>query len=378
MTDHDELIWLPPRTVVSQVTILAERLDYAHELMNVPYMWRDTEGVGAKTCVIDTGVPEHVDLAVVDGDSVIPGYREDLNGHATHCGGIISAIAHNDLGVAGVAPDNDDYYIAALGRDGGGSITGIATAIMRAVDNFGVDVISMSLGVPDGYAIFSNLEAACDYAVSQGVTVVCAAGNENSGVGQPAIYDSVIAVAAIDSDQDRAWFSNQGPELDFAAPGVDVYSTYLNNRYAKLSGTSMACPMIAGVAALIIAKHRAEGTELSPAEVREHIGKIAFDIGGDGLDHSYGNGMPVFGKDPGSALPPPVPPPVPPPSDDGKIKSNGLPQANCVYWKMFGEFVDELSQGLDDQRSFDTSLAAALRKVRKHKTAVNTLINGRG
>ena len=370
MTNHDKLNWLPPHRVLTQVSILAEKLDYAHELMNVPHMWKDTKGAGVKVCVIDSGVPNHVDLAVKGGDSVVSGYYEDKNGHATHVGGIIAAIANNGIGVAGISPEVDDYYIAALGEDGSGSINGIATAIMRAVDNFGVDVINMSLGIADGYANFRDLEAACDYAVNQGVTVIAAAGNENSGVGQPACYDSVIAVAAVDSAKRRAWFSNQGPELDFAAPGVKVYSTYLNNRYAKLDGTSMASPMLAGIAALIIADAKNDGEVLTPADVRAKLRKIAFDIGPAGHDESYGHGMPIFGKEEN-----PDPPEEPPEEEepDGKAKG-GLPQANCVYWRMFGDFIDEAGQSLDKGMSMEASIGAGLRKLRAHKTAVNVLL----
>lgn len=374
MSDDDKLIWLPPHRILTQVSILAEKLDYGHELMNVPEMWKETRGGGVKVCVIDTGVPNHLDLAPVGGDSVISGYKEDKNGHATHVGGIIAAIANNDIGVAGIAPEVEDYYIAALGADGSGSINGIATAIMRAVDNFGVDVINMSLGVAAGHGTFRALETACNYAVNQGVTVIAAAGNENSGVGQPACYDSVISVAAVDSQKRRAWFSNQGPELDFAAPGVQVYSTYLNNRYAKLDGTSMASPMLAGIAALIIADAKQDSDEiLTPAEVRAKLRKIAFDIGPEGDDESFGAGIPIFGHTNNDA---PVDPPVEDEPDEG-VSKKGLPQSNCAYWRMFGDFVEAVGESLDDGSSMEKAMAAGFRKLRAHKTAINIAIGNK-
>ncbi len=369
MSDNDQLIWLPPHRVITQVSILAEKLDYAHEMMNIPHMWKETKGEGVKVCVIDTGTPNHVDIGVSGSDSTIAGYSEDKNGHATHCGGIIAAIANNGLGVAGISPEVGDYYIAALNEQGSGSITQITTAIMKAVDEMGVDVISMSLGIADGYPNFRNMEAACDYAVSQGVTVIAAAGNENSGVGQPACYDSVIAVAAVDSAKQRAWFSNQGPEVDFAAPGVDVYSTYLKNRYAKLSGTSMACPMLAGIAALIIADAKNDGEILTPADVRSKIRKIAYDLGEAGMDESFGHGLPIFGHD-GSEEP--TEPPEEPDEPDGKKKS--MPQANCVYWRMFGDFIESVGEELDGGKSMEQAMAAGFRKLRAHKTGINILL----
>ena len=370
MSDNDVMNWLPPYQVLTQVSILAEKLDYAHKMLNVPAMWKETKGGGVKVCVIDSGVPNHVDLNVAGRASFIEGYEEDLNGHATHVGGIIAAIANNDIGVAGISPGVEDYYIAALGADGSGSIMSIANAIMHAVDNFGVDVINMSLGIPSGNRIARNLEAACNYAVSQGVTVIAAAGNENSGVGQPACFDSVISVAAVDSKQHRAWFSNQGPELDFAAPGVQVYSTYLNNRYAKLSGTSMASPMLTGVAALIIADAKLDGEILTPADVRAKLRKIAFDIGPEGDDESFGAGIPIFGHD--APVTPPTPP-VTPPNDD-KAKAKGMPEANCLYWRMFGDFIDKVGESLDAGKTMEASVAAGLRKLRAHKTAVNVML----
>lgn len=221
------------------------------------------------------------------------------NGHFvsnTHCAGIIAATAYNDMGVCGIAPNIEDYYGAVLDGDGSGAVDDIIRGIRWAVDDLGAHIISMSLGMPAGMPHSRELEAACNYAVSRGCTVIAAAGNEGGSVGQPAIYDSVIAVAAVDNRLQHAAFSNMGGEVDFAAGGVNVYSTYLNNGYAKLSGTSMACPALVGVAALIVSKHLKEGVRLTPTELRAHIQRIAYDVGKDGFDELYGNGIPIFGN----------------------------------------------------------------------------------
>jgi len=168
---------------------------------------------------------------------------------------------------------------------------------MWAVNDVGTKVINMSLGIPAGGPRIKALEDACDHACNEGATVVCAAGNEAGDVGQPACYDSVIAVAAVNSRQEHASFSNIGPELDFAAGGVNVYSTYLNNRYAKLSGTSFSSPAVAGVVALILADaHNDSQRWLTKDDVVAKLRKIAFDVGGDGFDEVYGHGIPVFAK----------------------------------------------------------------------------------
>jgi len=287
---------LPPEDVLFTVQVLAEKSDYNHKLMNIPAMWESTRGAGVKIAVLDTGVPKHVDLRPVDGcvAAGIASGAEDRVGHALHCAGIVAALAGNGIGINGIAPDVDDYYIKALNDDGSGTVASIVDGIHKAVDVYGVDIISMSLGISARVPHYRSLENACNYAVSQGVAVFAAAGNDGAAVGQPAIYDSVIAVGAVDSRKRKARFSNFGPQVDFVAGGVNVYSTHLNNGYASLSGTSMSCPALAGAAALILSKHIASGEKLSPTELKEHISRIALDLGNKGRDEMFGDGLPVF------------------------------------------------------------------------------------
>jgi minor extracellular protease Epr len=286
---------LPPYRVTSTVNILAESLDYNHAMMNIPAVWKRTRGAGVRVAILDTGLPEHLDLRPQGSASFVPGYLADKNGHSTHVGGIIAAIANNDMGVAGVAPEVDDYYGAVLGADGSGTINGIVKGIRWAVDTVGAHVINMSLGIDASASRIKELEAACNYAASKGTIIVAAAGNEAGAVGQPAVYDSVIAVAAVDMDKKHAWFSNVGPQVDFAAGGVKVYSTWLKNGYAKLDGTSMACPAITGVVALIQADYYAKHQRyMTFQEVYNALRKIAFDAGPDGFDDHFGHGIPVF------------------------------------------------------------------------------------
>lgn len=233
-------------------------------------------------------------------DFTVTGHHNYIgNGHFvsnTHCGGIIAALANNDMGVRGISPDCEDYYGAVLDRDGSGSIKQIIAGIRWAVDDIGADIISMSLGVPANVDHIQELENACEYAVDHGVAVFAAAGNEYGAVGQPAQYDCVYAVAAIDKNYTVADFSDRGKEVDFAAGGVNVFSTYLNNTYAVLSGTSMACPALVGTATLILSD-ALKGTNprrLTPAELGEKLKKISYDIGPAGFDIYTGNGIPVF------------------------------------------------------------------------------------
>ncbi|KAA0009195.1 MAG: PKD domain-containing protein, partial [Thermoplasmata archaeon] len=180
----------------------------------------------------------------------------DFHGHGTHCSGIAGAITNNSIGIAGVCWNCSIMAVRAgyKGSDGGGYLENddSAAAIVYAVDN-GANVISMSWG---SYYSSNLIKNALDYAYNNGVVLVAAAGNDNvSTKHYPAGYDNVISVSATDSNGVKAIFSNYGSWIDVAAPGVNIYSTYLNGTYTSLSGTSMACPFVAGLAGLILSKN---------------------------------------------------------------------------------------------------------------------------
>ena len=280
-----------------RVGILSEIKDYNHDLLNIPDMWRVTKGDLVKLCVLDTGLPDHCDIDPEGGKSFVQGYLNDTNGHSTFCGGILAAKTNNGMGVCGVCPNVLDYYGAVLDKYGSGSVDAIVRGIYWAVDEIGADVISMSLGIPHQFKPGKELEEACNYAVSQGCTLFASAGNDSREVNWPAAYDSVIAVAAVDRNMKLAKFSSRGPEVEFAAGGVDVFSTYKNNSYATMSGTSFSCPAVAGVGCLIASKFKAKGVRLTPEEIRNRIKKIAYDVGPEGKDDMFGYGIPVFTKD---------------------------------------------------------------------------------
>ncbi len=215
-------------------------------------------GASSSISIIDTGVQiDHETLEVVGGEcfgtccsDCIEPYGDD-NGHGTHCAGTAAAL-DNGIGVIGVAPDVDLYSVKVLDSGGGGSFSDVAAGITWTADQ-GIDVASLSLGGSSGT---SELQDAVQYADNQGTLVVAAAGNDGTCtdcVSYPAAYDEAVAVSATDENDDLASFSSTGPEIELAAPGVDVYSTYINNSYDTLSGTSMACPHVAGGGALLMA-----------------------------------------------------------------------------------------------------------------------------
>lgn len=209
---------------------------------------------------------------------------QDEYGHGSHVAGIIAA-QNNTLGVEGVAPSAQIMAVKVLDSNGTGFDSDIVSGIEYAVDN-GADIINLSLGSQ----VASNaFKAGIDYAAAHNVLVVAAAGNEYtySAPSYPANYDSVISVGAINEDGFKADFSNWG-KVDVVAPGVDINSTIPGNLYAKYSGTSMASPFVAGVAALVMQK---QGTIGNPKATRQVLETTATDFGiYSGQDYVSGYG----------------------------------------------------------------------------------------
>jgi thermitase len=182
----------------------------------------------------------------------------DDNGHGTHCAGIAAAEINNGVGIAGVAAWNPNVAnsrayvqlmpVKVLSSSGSGTLDGVARGITWAADN-GAHILSLSLGAGSGA---QQLQDAVNYAWNRGCLVVAAAGNGGSSSPQyPAYYTNSIAVAATDSSDRLASFSQYGSWVDIAAPGVGILSTIPNSRYAFYDGTSMACPHVAGAAAVL-------------------------------------------------------------------------------------------------------------------------------
>jgi thermitase len=253
------------------------------------WAWNTTVGNSSiLVAVIDTGIDyNHPDLIA----NYVPlGYNwvnndtdpMDDNGHGTHCAGIIAATINNSLGIAGLAQVR---IMAEKGLDwtGTGYEDDIANAIIHAVDQ-GANILSNSWG---GYESSHLVLDAIRYAHSQGVLVVAAAGNDASVAKHyPAAYDEVIGVTATGRDDSPAWFTNYGDWIELAAPGVEIYSTLRNSVYGLKSGTSMACPHVSGVAALIWSRFPNATSEWIRAQLRA----TADDLGDSGLDSYYGYG----------------------------------------------------------------------------------------
>lgn len=253
------------------------RYQWFHTTIGSPYAWEaGYTGEGIRVGVIDSGVDANADL----NDNIF-GKKdfcdsteevEDYLGHGTHVAGIIAAVADNSSGGAGVAPQAKIFNARVFGKTA--SKSGYDSTIIAAInyligeennatgeepgsDPTKVDIINMSLGGPGMSGAF---QAVLDKAYKKGVVVFAAMGNDGGTLQMyPASYNHVISVAATDNNNERAYFSNYGASTDLSAPGVNIWATYVLSEgsedtapYNSLQGTSMACPVAAGEAAVIL------------------------------------------------------------------------------------------------------------------------------
>ncbi len=335
--------------------------------INAPQAWEVTTGSPSIIVAdIDTGVDRnHPDLrdAMWVNTKEIPnnsldddnnGYIDDYygwdwinndnnpmddHGHGTHTAGTIAARGDNGEGVAGVSWQSKIMALKFLGADGSGSLSDAIQALHYAADN-GARIANNSWGCVCN-SLF--LEDALTYAYNKGVVIVAAAGNNNQDASTfyPAASTKAIAVGALDEDGNRASFSNWGTKIDVMAPGTNILSTRASNGimcplsqsvspyYCYASGTSMAAPHVAGLAALLLSSY----PSLTPEEVRTSLRQAATDYAPPGPDSNYGYGLieaartvtrqaaPIATPAPSITPPQPAPPPPvtapnPPPNQE--------------------------------------------------------------
>ena len=251
---------------------------------------KDENKVNAVTiAVIDTGIDYNhsifKDKLLYSGYDFINNdndpYDDSFKGHGTHVAGII-ADSTRELNNIKILP------IKALDSFGFGTISSLGNSIKYAI-NSNVDIINLSLGLT--YGTHSNLiEDLILEAVNSGITVVNAAGNDNLNTMYlcPSHIDEAIIVSSIDINNNKSYTSNYGPNIDVAAPGVNIYSSIPGGNYAYNSGTSMAAPYISSIAAMI----KLNNPELKPLEIENTIKKYSVDIGEKGVDWYFGSGVP--------------------------------------------------------------------------------------
>lgn len=275
--------------------------------------WDAARGAGILAAVIDTGIDyTHPDLAVNmwvnPGEIPANGLDDDANGcvddihgcdfvntdgdpqdghsHGTHVAGTIGAVANTE-GVIGVAPEVTLMAVKGLSDSGSGTFADLAASINYAALE-GADVLNNSWGCAFGCPVDPTLEAAIQNAYTLGAVVVFAAGNDNDNVDDnfPENMPETIAVSAFTQTDQKASFSNYGTLIDVAAPGVDILSTVPGASYATFSGTSMACPHVVGLAALVAQLH----SNWTNEQIRTAIRQSADDVGLPGFDIESGYG----------------------------------------------------------------------------------------
>ena len=277
---------------------LPQQLPWGIDRIDAELVWPGGNSANPiKVGIIDTGISlSHPDLSsnIKGNINTINSKKKgnDDNGHGSHVAGIVAAL-NNTQGVVGGAPLADLYAIKVLGANGSGYLSDIIEGLDWAIAR-DLDVVNMSLGTTADVQSFHDAVARAYYA---GITIICAAGNNGGAVIYPAAYPEVIAVSATDSSDTLASWSSRGPEVDLAAPGVSIYSTYKGTGYETLSGTSMASPHVTAAAALLLNRpvRVSEDTDgdgaWDPSEVAAHLQSTATDLGALGTDIFYGAGL---------------------------------------------------------------------------------------
>lgn len=277
---------------VNEISRDTKVTSYGAKMIKADKLWPKSDGgKGVTVAIIDTGCDVnhsvlkenifHTRNFTKDNNSS-KDLVNDYVGHGTHVAGIVLS----------VAPSCNLMILKALNRNGEGEYKWIINALNYAISQK-VDVVSMSLG---GYLDDENLHKAIKKAVNNNILVVCAAGNDgdNSSLtneySYPASYSEVISVGAVDDKAKPAYFSNSNNLVDVMAPGVGILSTFKDNSYAVLDGTSMAAPHVSGALALIKNYSSNEfKRELSESEIYAQLIKFTIDLNYD--KNMQGNGL---------------------------------------------------------------------------------------
>ena len=322
-------------------------LDRSVPAISVPAVWNaGYRGTGIKVAVVDTGIDRtHPDFAgrIVDGASFVGGDYQDDNGHGTHVASICAGSGAAQEGTyRGVAPEARLYAAKVLDSGGSGSMSGVMAGVEWAVDQ-GVQVINLSLGGSGSSDGQDALSLTCNAAVSRGIVVCVAAGNEGPlarTVGSPGAAVDVITVGAVDRADRVASFSSRGPtrdgrtKPDICFPGVGIVAARaagttmgspMGSHYTASDGTSMATPHASGLAALLIQARLSS----SPAQIKQALTETALDLGVDANTQGAGRARAEHAL---AAIrgdtPPPDEPTPPPPTTPGCLLAFLMPFMN--------------------------------------------------
>ncbi len=272
---------------------MSEVYDWGLRDLNVPNLHKQTMGEDVKIAIIDSGKSEHFEtenLTIAAKNFTTSPTVNDRNGHSTFIAGIIAA-EKNSEGIVGIAPKSRLFFAKSMDDAGRGNpsamVKGIAWCIQQSVD-----IISISAGM---FFDFKPLHKVIRRAYQKNIIIVAASGNTGTrhyDVAFPARYPEVIGVAAYNKNHKVARFSSRGINVSCAMPGTDIYSTHLDNRFCKDRGTSFACPMLSGICALILSRHRKASNPKTPCrtprEMLLHLKKYAKNLNGDAKEVGFG------------------------------------------------------------------------------------------
>ncbi len=254
--------------------------------INAPIAWNDNQGEGVVIAVLDTGITaSHPDLAA----NLVPGFNSfdgssnvsESSYHGTTVSGVAAAVSNNGIGVAGTAGRARVMPVRVTGDNGRTTIAILAAGMVMAADK-GARVVNASW-----YPIFGwpAIRAAGQYIKSKnGLLVICVGNTGSDGFGEP--EDAMVVVGATDAN-DQLWqFSTRGPQVAVSAPGVGIWTTWIDGGYSARSGTSYAAPMVAGVVAMMMASN----PRLPAAQIEQLLYSTSVDLGPQGRDDYFGHG----------------------------------------------------------------------------------------
>jgi len=290
--EQDSMVYLDPiPTTHRQIQNLAETTPYGINHVKALDVPDDFSG-NRKVCIVDSGYDiTHPDLpsgaGLITGESFVSGsWNTDGNSHGTHVAGTVAAIGGNGIGVKGVIRNGQvKLHISRVFPDSGGTSTFNVIAGFNSCVTNGANVINMSLG---GGGYTQSFADAIAEAEAAGILTFASSGNSGDGtINYPASYPHVISVASITENYTRSSFSTYNSEVDICAPGSSVLSTIPGAGYSSYSGTSMASPHAAGVAALVWSHY----PDFRHDILRNILQTTARDLGTLGRDDFYGHGL---------------------------------------------------------------------------------------